>query len=131
MPRKKLRDRSREMRNAPSDAEYRLWYFLRGRQLRGVKFRRQVPIGSFIVDFAALERKLVIELDGGQHGERRSYDDARTRWLNAQGFRVMRFWNHEVLEETDAIVEMIANALQEREIVGGERKDDGRDAHAD
>lgn len=111
MPRKKLRERLRDKRNTPSDAEYRLWYFLRGRQVLGVKFRCQSPIGGYIVDFVAFELKLVVEIDGGQHARNKAYDDRRTRWLNSRGYRVLRFWNHEVLEETDSVVEMIADVL--------------------
>ena len=107
------RDRARSMRNNPTDAEYRLWYHLRFRQLDNVKFRRQSPIGVYIVDFVSFERKIVIELDGGQHTEQKSYDDQRTQWLRSQGFRVFRFWNHEVLEDTDSVLEVIWRALKD------------------
>ena len=91
--------RARLFRNAPTDAEYLWWYFLRGGQLDDVKFRRQAPIGPYIVDFVTFAHKLVIELDGGQHQEQQRYDKHRTEWLNWQGFRVLRYWNHEVLAQ--------------------------------
>ena len=115
MPKKRLRDRARTMRTDPSDAEQRLWLFLRARQLRATKFRRQAPIGSYIADFVAFERKLIIELDGGQNAQHKLYDQQRMRWLESEGFRVLRFWNNEVLEETEAVVHVIWRALKELE----------------
>jgi very-short-patch-repair endonuclease len=102
------------MRNDPSDAEHKLWYFLRGRQLANIKFRRQAPIRNYIVDFVSFELNLVIELDGGQHAEEVVYDERRTAWLNSQGFQVRRFWNNQVLEETEYVVEFICRAVAER-----------------
>ena len=90
-----------------------LWYFLRRRQLDDVKFRRQAPIGPYSVDFVTFAHKLVIELDGGQHQEQQRYDKHRTEWLNSQGFRVLRYWNHEVLEDTEIVLEVIWDALQQ------------------
>ena len=86
----------------------------------GYKFRRQVPIGSFIVDFVCIEKRLIIELDGGQHQENQAYDAHRTTELNKHGFQVLRFWNHNVLQQSEAVTEMIFNALSRalsREIV--------------
>jgi adenine-specific DNA-methyltransferase len=77
------------------------------------KFRRQRPIGPYFADFACLEAKLVVELDGGQHVEAAAYDENRTRFIEAQGYRALRFWNHEVLTQTDAVRERILQALQE------------------
>ena len=96
-----------------SDAEKKLWYHLRGRKMDGHRFRRQVPIGSYIADFACLSARLVIELDGGQHNEEanEALDDRRTAWLETQGYRVLRFWNSAVLTETDSVTETIFNAL--------------------
>jgi len=96
-----------------TDAERALLRHLRSRQLAGHKFRRQQPIGQFIVDFVCLEKRLVIELDGGQHAEpnQSAYDADRTAWFKNQGFRVLRFWNHDVLKNLDAIEEAIAQAL--------------------
>ena len=79
----------------------------------GIKFRRQRPIGPYIVDFLCVERKLVIELDGGQHQERTEYDGRRTRWLRSQGYSVLRFWNDEVLEDMDAVFESILLVVEE------------------
>jgi very-short-patch-repair endonuclease len=95
-----------------TDAERRLWSRLRRRQLHGRRFRRQHPIGPFIADFACPEEKLVIELDGGQHADRKEQDAARTRWLAARGYRVLRFWNNDVLTQTDAVVQVIAAATR-------------------
>lgn len=103
-------ERARQLRRNMTDAERRLWSRLRRRKLHGRRFRRQHPIGPFIADFACPEEKLVIELDGGQHAERKEQDAARTRWLAARGYRVLRFWNNDVLTQTDAVVQVIAAA---------------------
>lgn len=105
--------RPRALRIAATDAEQALWRRLRRRQLLGRKFRRQQPLGRYIVDFVCLEARLVIEVDGSQHLEQQSYDGARRRWLERQGYRVLRFWNNEVLAETDAVVETIAQVLEQ------------------
>ena len=105
------RDIARSLRANQTDAERRLWNLLRGRQLNGLKFRRQHLIGPYIVDFCCTEHRLVVELDGGQHAEEVQKDVRRTQWLNAEGYRVLRFWNHEVLIETVAVVEAIAVAI--------------------
>lgn len=109
---KKLRNHARELRNNPTDAEQKLWQHLRGKNL-GSKFRRQHPIGRYITDFACLEHKLIIELDGSQHSEQQAYDDARSRFLQAEGFRVLRFWNNQVLQETEAVLESIVRVLED------------------
>ncbi|AER55272.1 hypothetical protein DSC_03095 [Pseudoxanthomonas spadix BD-a59] len=106
-----LRHRARTLRNAPTDAEHRLWQRLRGRQLAGVKFRRQMPIAGFIADFAAPAARLIVELDGGQHGARAQADARRTAALNAAGYRVVRYWNHQVLQQTDAVLEDLLRRL--------------------
>ena len=103
--------RARVLRNRVTDAERHLWQFLRRHQLGGYRFRRQVPLFGYIADFACLDAKLVIELDGGQHQESSSKDQRRDRRIEAQGFRVMRFWNNQVFEETDAVLELILQAL--------------------
>ncbi len=103
---------ARKLRKNMTDAERRLWSRLRGEQFGGFKFRRQAPIGSFIVDFVCFERKVVIELDGGQHRLVSEQDEARTDWLNSQGFRVLRYWNHEVFEDLDSILEATWLALK-------------------
>ncbi|WP_200872709.1 endonuclease domain-containing protein [Polycyclovorans algicola] len=89
-----------------TDAERRLWMRLRGSRLNGCKFRRQQPLGPFIVDFVCLEQRLVIEVDGGQHAAS-TEDAARDGWLSANNFRVLRFWNNEVLTETESVLERI------------------------
>jgi len=105
----------RMLRNELTDAENALWKVLRGRQVSGLKFRRQHAFGDYILDFVCLENKLVIEVDGGQHGERTVYDEIRTRNLLKAGFRVLRFWNTEVLQEIEAVKERIWRAVQEQQ----------------
>ena len=103
--------RSRILRNNSTDAERFLWQHLRGRQLDGYRFRRQVPIGGYIADFACLDAKLVIELDGGQHQETRAYDERRERRIETHGYRIIRFWDTEVFNETIAVLETIKREL--------------------
>jgi very-short-patch-repair endonuclease len=110
--------RARALRRNATEAERRLWSKLRRRRTAGFRFRRQRPVGPFIVDFVCLSARLVIEVDGGQHDRRRAYDERRTRYLEARGFRVLRFWNNDVLANTDGVVEQIMRTLQEP---GGER----------
>nr|WP_233575614.1 endonuclease domain-containing protein [Noviherbaspirillum saxi] len=93
-----------------TDAEQKLWQRLRREQL-GCKFRRQHPFDTYVLDFVCLERKLVIEVDGSQHVENHQYDEIRSAKLSIAGFTVLRFWNNEVLTETDAVVQMIWNVL--------------------
>ena len=102
---------ARHLRKNLTDAELILWRHIRGRQLKGHKFRRQAPIGKYIVDFVCFENRLVIELDGGQHTRQRDYDHQRDQWLFSQGFRVIRFWNHEVLQNIEAIKSVIMATL--------------------
>ncbi len=104
-------ERVRALRKNPTEAERTLWRHLRLRQLDGHKFRRQQPLGSYIVDFVCLEKRLIVELDGGQHAQQAASDVERTAWLEAQGFRVIRFWNHEVLNEIEVVKEAIREAL--------------------
>jgi very-short-patch-repair endonuclease len=105
-----LTKRARELRTAMTDAERALWRMLRDRKL-GARFRRQAPIGPYIADFVCLERKLVLEVDGGQHAES-EYDVARDDWFRERGYRVLRFWNHEVLANLANVSEAIYDALQ-------------------
>ena len=97
--------RARVLRSDPTDAERTLWRHLRYRGISGHKFRRQQLVGAYIVDFICYERRLIIELDGGQHNEQVAvaYDVERTVWLESQGFRVLRFWNHQVFNDIDAV----------------------------
>ena len=103
---------ARELRNAATDAERALWQHLRGRRLTGFKFRRQYPIAGYIVDFVCVEAKLVIELDGGQHADQQDYDAERTRRLEINGYRVLRFWNDDVLLRTADVLEEILRQLR-------------------
>ncbi len=97
--------RARELRKNMTDAERKLWNHLRNRQLGGLKFRRQHPIGKYVVDFVCFEKKIVIEVDGSQHLENRIYDAERTEWLEKQGFKVIRVWNNDVLNEIEVVLE--------------------------
>ena len=110
-----LKRLQRTLRNEMTDAEKALWRVLRSRQVSGLKFRRQHPFGDYIVDFVCLENKLIIEVDGGQHGERAKEDETRTQNLLTAGFRVLRFWNNEVLQEIEAVKERIWRAVVEQE----------------
>jgi very-short-patch-repair endonuclease len=105
------RDFARGLRRRQTDAERRLWARLRDRRLLGAKFARQVPIGSYIVDFCCRERRLIVELDGGQHAVQADYDAGRTALLQALGYRVLRFWDNEALGNTDGVLQRIAEAL--------------------
>ena len=98
---------ARELRTQSTDAERLLWRHLKAKQLEGLKFRRQEQIGRFIVDFVCYEKALILEADGGQHALEREKDEERTRWLNAQGFTVLRFWNHEILANIEGVLEEI------------------------
>jgi very-short-patch-repair endonuclease len=111
LARQKLRDRARQLRNEQTDAEAKLWARLRARQISGVKFRRQHPIGSYVADFCCVEHRLIIEIDGGQHAEQMQSDQRRTGVLKLHGFRVLRFWNNEVLANIDAVLGQIYQAL--------------------
>jgi very-short-patch-repair endonuclease len=104
--------RARRLRENQTDVESKLWSRLRGRQLRGGKFRRQHPIGPFIVDFCCIERGLVVELDGGQHAERNVAGERRTRLLERFGYRVLRFWDNDVLTNLDGVLERISEVLE-------------------
>ena len=108
-------ERARALRRRQTDAERRLWSRLRGRGLEGFKVRRQHPVGPFVVDFACLEARVVIEVDGGQHAESAAADAQRTARLEAEGFRVLRFWNTEVLGNLEGVLEVIAAALRRGE----------------
>ena len=100
------RGHAKSLRANMTEAERRLWYYLRAHRFAGMKFRRQALIGPYVVDFASLRRNLIIEVDDGQHADSEN-DQRRTRWLEDQGFRVLRFWNNEVLSNTYGILETI------------------------
>src|SRR3982074_2202745 len=103
--------RAQELRRGMSGTEWRLWYRLRGRQLLGHKFRRQLPIGPYFADFACLEARLVVEVDGDHHGDQLVYDARRDRRLSELGFGVLRFWVAEVDENIEGVIDSIADAL--------------------
>jgi very-short-patch-repair endonuclease len=100
---------ARRLRRTPTDAEMRLWWHLRYKQLAGFRFRRQHPLGPYVVDFFCAEARLVIEADGGQHADD---GETRTRWIEAQGYRVIRFWNNDVLGNTEGVLLEILAALR-------------------
>jgi len=103
--------KARELRKNPTDAEGKLWIHLQRRQIGGHKFRRQHILGPYIVDFICLEKRLIIEVDGGHHDEQIAHDARRSHWLESRGFRVIRFWNNQVLKEIEVVQEVIAEAL--------------------
>jgi len=102
-----LLDHARELRSHQTEAEQRLWTQLRAHRLMGLKFRRQKPLGPYIVDFICHEIGLVIEVDGGQHQEAAAYDSRRDAWLRERGYQVLRFWNNEVMQQMDGVLEAI------------------------
>jgi len=108
-----LTELARKMRNLPSEAEKLLWSRLRAHRLDGRKFRRQYAMGGYIVDFVCLGSQIIIEVDGDSHGEdgAEARDQARTAWLQRQGFRVLRFWNYDVLTNIDGVIETIYDDL--------------------
>jgi len=103
--------RAKKLRSNLTDAEKKLWYWLRCQNLQAASFRRQAPIGSYIVDFVCYEPRLIIELDGGQHASNQSYDAKRDAWLRGEGFAVLRFWNNEVIKNTGGVLETILNHI--------------------
>ncbi len=102
---------ARKLRKSETDAERKIWQQLRSRSLNGAKFRRQHPIGPYIVDFICINEKLIIELDGGQHQQQQDYDAKRTAFLEQSGYRVLRFWDDDVLMRTADVMQLIFNAL--------------------
>ena len=111
---KPKRNLARSFRQNPTNAERKLWSLLRNKKISAWRFRRQQPIGPFIVGFFCPGAKLIVELDGGQHNEAMNIerDQARTRWLAIRGYRVIRFWNFEVLKTPQAVLDAIWHALQ-------------------
>jgi len=104
-----LRERAKAMRSMPTDAEHRLWQILRAKRFSGFKFRRQVPIDHYVVDFLCPARRLVVEVDGGQHGG--SGDVKRDRYLEAQGFQILRIWNNDLFKNEAGVCETLLAAL--------------------
>ncbi len=110
--RREILANAKELRKRTTDAEKIIWSVLRRSQMGGYKFRRQYSIGSYVADFACLEKQLIIELDGGQHSEQQSYDQKRDTFLREAGFTVLRFWNNEVIDNLDGVIEVIWQTLQ-------------------
>jgi lysyl-tRNA synthetase class 2 len=102
---------ARKLRRGQTDAERELWFRLRDRRLAGLKFRRQMPLGRYVVDFCCESAHLVVEVDGGQHAVALEQDAARTSELEAMGYLVLRFWNNDVLSNADGVVESILDTL--------------------
>ena len=103
--------RAKQLRKNSTDAEHALWKRLRNKQLLGCKFKRQTPVGRYIVDFACFSHNLIVELDGSQHLAQEEYDAERSEWLRSQGFTVLRFWNNDALTNTDSVLERIMQEL--------------------
>jgi len=106
-----MNQRARKLRKSQTDAENRLWGFLRNRRLCGFKFRRQYPIPPYIADLVCVEAGLVIEIDGGQHASEQLRDEERSRFLKSVGYRTVRFWNNDVLLRTNEVLEAILQEL--------------------
>ena len=104
-------ENAKALRSNQTDAEQRLWYHLRAHRFMGLKFKRQKPLGRYIVDFVCMEQRLIIELDGGQHAEQVAYDQQRDAWLCSQGYTVLRFWNNDVMQQLEGVLEQIRCTL--------------------
>ncbi len=107
-----IKTNSRKLRSELTEAETHLWQHLKARQVCDKKFRRQHPVGNYILDFACIEARLAIEVDGGQHSEMQSQDNLRTAWLETQGWKVLRFWNNEVLQNIEGVLEKVLKTLK-------------------
>lgn len=103
---------SRALRKNQTPAEAKLWMYLRGNRFAGYKFKRQVVIGDYIVDFSCFEKRLVIEVDGGHHLDQGESDNLRTEFLVGQGYQVIRFWNRQVIDEIDSVLAVIYDVLE-------------------
>ena len=106
-----MKQKARSLRKNQTDAEAKIWRLVRAKQITGLKFRRQHPIQPFIVDFICPEKKLIIELDGGQHADAIEYDEKRTLFLESKGYTVIRLWNNEVLNNIEGVYEVILKHL--------------------
>jgi very-short-patch-repair endonuclease len=110
----RYRSHARALRRDMTDAETKIWQRLRAHRFMGLSFRRQFPVGPYIVDFVCLEARLIIEIDGGQHAsDRMTYDGKRDEWLKGENFRILRFWNNDVLKNPRGVLERVADAVQE------------------
>jgi very-short-patch-repair endonuclease len=106
---------AKSLRQRQTDAEQLLWYRLRDRRLSGYKFRRQLPIGTYIADYVCMSSRLLIEIDGGQHAANAAYDEQRTDFLRQEGYKVIRFWNNDVLQNLEGVLTTILAELKKRE----------------
>jgi len=104
---------AKQLRKNPTEAEKKLWHVLRQRQLNGHYFRRQAAIGPYVADFVCFKKGLIIEVDGGQHAQNKEHDEKRTQWLQGEGFKVIRLWNNDVLENLDGVLRSICAVLKE------------------
>jgi very-short-patch-repair endonuclease len=109
--RKPLLERARSLRSNQTEAEQRLWYYLRARRFSGLKFKRQKLVGNYIVDFVCFSPKLIVEVDGSQHAEQEQYDDRRDQWLRNEGFIVLHLWNNQVLGDIEAVLGSIRETV--------------------
>ena len=107
-----LKDNARDLRKKMTEAERAMWSLLRCKQLEGRRFRKQVPIGKYIVDFVCLDARIIIEVDGGQHSDAAPADIVRDAWLLSQNFRGLRFWNNDVLKNPEGVMQVILKALE-------------------
>jgi very-short-patch-repair endonuclease len=112
----KIQRRAAELRRNQTEAEAKLWAHLRAHQAIGVHFRRQHAIGNYIVDFCAPRRKLIVEVDGGQHLEQEEYDVERTRFLESLGYTVLRFWNNDIMKDIEGVVRVILDTLNSGDV---------------
>jgi very-short-patch-repair endonuclease len=103
---------ARLLRKEPTPAERKLWAYLRGNKLNGINFRRQHAIGNYVSDFCSVKHKLIIELDGSQHLGQEEYDEERTEYLESQGYKVIRFWNNQVMNDIEGVIKAIIFALE-------------------
>ncbi len=106
-----MKERAKERRRNRTDAENRMWYYLRNKRLSGYKFVREQVIGNYIADFVCREKKIIIEIDGGQHMAAVQYDLMRTKYLESNGYKVIRFWNNEVFQDIKAVMDSILNII--------------------
>ncbi len=108
-------EKAKTLRKNQTEAELYLWQHLRAHRLHGLKFKRQKPMGHYIVDFICIESRLIIELDGSHHADQQEYDAIRTDWLQAQQYQVLRFWNHEVLNNLHIVLDTIYQKAIQRQ----------------
>jgi len=107
MKHKSSTEKVRKLRKKSTEAERLLWRHVRAKRFDGLKFRRQQPIGNYIVDFVSFDRRVIVEIDGSQHMTRKAKDDERSRWFEEQGFKVLRFWNNDVLKNIQGVLQTI------------------------